>query len=1447
MKPIKLFAAALAAGLLAIPAGITAQPCEVKANDARIIVEVDKALDGLSNEGIINSQDSVISNIKRFVSSNVKLETRYSVLANAFLLSVNSEDIDLIKQVPGVKSVTVDKLHFTETYDGAKNVTIYRDGGSSKYSESDNISGITMNAPELSKTRGGEGVAIAILDNEFMLKKNSAGVINKEYTHETFNDLKVGIKTKFTQDSIATIVKNAGDSFHGKPGSAKNETTYFNKKVPFYYDYGGDTTSPNAQGMPDFDTYSDVAAHGSHVASIAAGNGDTYKGLAPNAQLICMKVFTVYEPTEAFKAIGAAGGSGAYDSAIFNALEDCITLGVDAINMSLGSDLDDFDQDSLTLRTLRSMQDKGIIACIAAGNSGKSAYSFTGAYGNWTGDMVETGIMSSYANVPTTMTVAAGVPLATYFETAVNVNNISIQYEDQVKNRDDDDTTFREEDQKYIWDLTQDGTITDFEFVKVPGYGEAKDYAAIDVRGKIAVVDRGSIDFETKVKNAYGKGAIAVFIIDNDPTATEFSFRCSFGTYVPEIPVALTLYKNRPTWIDVDHGTLTVIKDQILDNTNPYTAATFSTDGATYNYDLKPDITTPGEGIKGAVPPYDKNKYKDVSKYRTQYEWYNGTSMACPNYCGVVALMLGEHTNEDPTSYRAFKDSLNMRVQSTATPMVENNAHNVEVYTSPRIQGAGMANVGNAMTSQVYLEGLTQSGEPTARGKVCLYNNSDIANGNLKVSVRGHNETDKDVKYNAKLVIQYPDVVETNDIIQSDYNNMGELNTYVELVGSANVPAKWIIDGAEVVNEDFCDDPLDGKYIKGVDVSLLKVNDAYKVKTIDEKYYLGGTLETNQKAFYFTGATLPDGSIDRANCWQHVPFKQYQSVKDQILAETTPTTVTFKSDSSLIIGNENDITIPYEITAEQKKKINDFYNYGCAIEGYLVLEPIDENEGVVLNVPFLGFYGDYSKAPAVEPFFFEKEVGKIYPSDLLNDFAKNTMAKDNTDCSSTWIAGYATSPGDIYIDGVTKNDDSFRAWTEKGNNWYKAGTDPLTGEVTRDADGKVVIYAGNSRKSNTMIIQQTVLRSVSKNKVTITSSTGQVVYEGYFAENIGYGDESELYKSHAMASTYIAHRAQIIIPLYNKATGEMFPDGEYTISMKYTLAGVTDDRSTIVPENEQELRYKLIMDNTPSELSVESSEGNIAIKNSAGEVTGHTTGKVLKVNVKEQALSSLVFDKTTIRPRSSTNPDKEGYYGFYKNSDGTYSYEIAANDAAKVTQKNKGRLTVESVDMAHGTNCFILSGYTADCDPTLLPSISSNSLDAGVNFEFQVNAAKDYISVNVFTYDSRGHEVPLTLTQPIDVTFCLEDVLGRSNLDNVKIYDGNTQERVQVTAEIRTVGDKHLATIKTQTGTIKLEYPAAPSNNGCGGNIAATSTLISLLAVCGIGIILLNKKKHIEE
>ena len=70
--------------------------------------------------------------------------------------------------------------------------------------------------------------------------------------------------------------------------------------------------------------------------------------------------------------------------------------------------------------------------------------------------------------------------------------------------------------------------------VRIPGYGEPTDFDQVDVEGKIALVNRGVVEFRHKAANAKSAGAAALIIAN---TRTSDSIGGTFGAYTVDIPV----------------------------------------------------------------------------------------------------------------------------------------------------------------------------------------------------------------------------------------------------------------------------------------------------------------------------------------------------------------------------------------------------------------------------------------------------------------------------------------------------------------------------------------------------------------------------------------------------------------------------------------------------------------------------------------------------------------------------------------------------------------------------------------------------------------------------------------------------------------------------------------------------------------------------------------------
>ena len=1192
MKKLGFILGTTCAAVVAISGISAASLAKRPERDARIIVEVNRNVKSLDEKQLRESQDIVYDNIKQYATDNVRMLHRYNVLNNAFVMEINSNDIEKVKNVPGVASVSIDKMHVQQVHNDDEYTSFEFGSGEGTpaiLGENDNISAATMNKPD--DTNDGEGTIVAILDNEFHLKGREG--TTQAWNHEVFSPLAEDVALKYDFDAVGEIINGKNGKMNclkrrgRNPEEGVQGSLYYNSKVPFYFDYGGESKSyGKASDTGDYDVHSDYGYHGSHVSSITAANAPQYKGIAPKAQLALMKVSTDFNAKGGIaKKLGFTNALYMYDSNILKALEDCIRLKVDGINMSLGSDLDDFDADSISMRTLNRLSAAGILSAISAGNAGKTSFASSGAYGKWTLDMVETGILGSYANNKASTIVASGHPLQIFYENAFQVNGSNVAFEDQIVNREgtDDDYPFEVRIRDLLEPLDPSdptGPTKPIGWAYVSGFGTTADYTNVNVRGKIAVVNRGSTSFADKYAIAVNKGAVGLVIINNDPTAGDFNFRCSFGDgFVPSIPCALVLYKDKAIFEGGVEGELKIINKEINDNPFKNTISSFSSDGASFDLDLKPDITTPGDNIKGAVPEHAMTNLtkeeRESAEYKYKcYQYLSGTSMAAPNYAGAQSLVLSKKagpiyaaakaagravTDAELEEIAKFRETVDMRLMSTANPMMDyegtpNPETNKQTLTSPRLQGAGMADLEGALNTDVYLEGFSYdykdetTGETittSRKSKVSLKNNPDIANGNVKVSFTAHNESDEAKEYDVKLAVMRPAMDHPNDILTKDYNFKGEIEKIDSFTGK----------------EFYDPDIKEMTTAKGE----AHYKDAFKVSR-DFYYYASeadylldhptpdSTLpethkSTIKKGYYYNAS---QNGID----WQELPSYTAQSTQDVLLAEVTGQTVTVQPGKSTINIKQ------YELTKEQKDTILENFEYGCMIEGFVFLDSKDDSPD--LSIPYIGFYSgtdrdenaSYGSAPIAEPFSFEKDITKVYPSDLVNDVTKSFTGRDNGNFESMIVTGYAKSPDKIDTDKVLTNDQSF----DKIPGFYKVGTNPSNNQYMDNPGDN--IYLGSPEKTNTMIIQQFMLRSVADNYFTITKKGESeplyrnVLQDMLFGSSMG---RWSLYKSHVDASYlsagYVAHRAYAIVPLYDSITGEPFESGEYELKFNYLLAG----------------------------------------------------------------------------------------------------------------------------------------------------------------------------------------------------------------------------------------------------------------------------------------------------
>lgn len=127
----------------------------------------------------------------------------------------------------------------------------------------------------------------------------------------------------------------------------------------------------NGQLSP-YDEGSGCAYHGSHVSSIATGEGDgnsAFTGVAPGAALVVVKVLGIQTTPPPMPQTGCFGLTSQVNGGIQWVIDNKDTFGIEVMNMSLGVSGCANGTDSQSL-LVNAVADAGIVPVVSAGNEG---------------------------------------------------------------------------------------------------------------------------------------------------------------------------------------------------------------------------------------------------------------------------------------------------------------------------------------------------------------------------------------------------------------------------------------------------------------------------------------------------------------------------------------------------------------------------------------------------------------------------------------------------------------------------------------------------------------------------------------------------------------------------------------------------------------------------------------------------------------------------------------------------------------------------------------------------------------------------------------------------------------------------------------------------------------------------------------------------------------------
>ncbi len=508
----------------------------------------------------------------------------------------------------------------------------------------------------------GTGMVVAVLDT---------GI---DYGHSAFsldNFTADRSKLGLTFEQVSALMASHSFASERLYSGLTASDVYINEKIPFSFDYAD----------YDPDVFPIKSDHGTHVSGIIAGKDDTITGVAPNAQLVEMKIFSDVQDS-------------AISSWILTAVEDCVLLGVDVINMSIGTSCGfsrETDKEAIS-GVYERVRETGISLIVAASNSYNSTYGSEKNGNLGLTSNPDSGTVGS----PSTYGGALSIASISGVKTPYLLHDGKIIYFVESSDK-------YSEEKNFLDDILPEGVDeAEIEYVTIPGVGRYADYTGYEdtIKGKIALIKRGDTTFEEKANIAEEMGAAGIIIYNN----VSGDIKMNVGDIT--IAACSISQDDGEALAAASTGKIKISRSQ---TSGPF-MSDFSSWGPTPDLKIKPEITAHGGSILSAVPGQD-------------YDRISGTSMACPNIAGATALLrqyivnrfpsLAEDTNENRKEIASIANSLFM---STADIIINKNG----LPYSIRKQGAGLANINKAAATNAYIITYDENGNAMDKPKIEL-------------------------------------------------------------------------------------------------------------------------------------------------------------------------------------------------------------------------------------------------------------------------------------------------------------------------------------------------------------------------------------------------------------------------------------------------------------------------------------------------------------------------------------------------------------------------------------------------------------------------------------------------------------------------------------------------------------------------------------------------------
>ena len=363
-----------------------------------------------------------------------------------------------------------------------------------------------------------------------------------------------------------------------------------------------------------------VQEHGTHVAGTIGGR------IVPGASALPVPVSGVLSGVAPAVWLGNYNVfpgpiTNARSEDIAQAVEDAVSDGMDVLNLSLGgANARGLAHPDALEAALDGAADAGVVSAVAAGNSGPAGFTIESP---GEAERVITAAASSnrhYIGIPVRVGAQAfGAALGEFgtFSPAVMAPLV----------------------------------------IAAPDNGCTALTNASAVSGSLALVDRGTCSFSTKIRNAQAAGAVGVVVVNNQP-GDPVAMAQDGTPGQPTIPGAMVALSDRAA-IRAAAGLAATVDGtapQEFLTGNQDVIASFSSAGPVdRTFALKPDVTGPGVNVYSAVPGTPEGQFAMLS----------GTSMATPHTAGAAALLVQQHPDWTPDQIRSALVTTAQRVVVT--------------------------------------------------------------------------------------------------------------------------------------------------------------------------------------------------------------------------------------------------------------------------------------------------------------------------------------------------------------------------------------------------------------------------------------------------------------------------------------------------------------------------------------------------------------------------------------------------------------------------------------------------------------------------------------------------------------------------------------------------------------------------------------------------------------